>query len=462
MKKENDLIKENEELKKELKQLKEKNILRDEAEKIAKKATMKKDLDKDEVIHELQVYQVELEMQNKMLHQTQTQLQESKNRYFALFDRSPIGHVIVDSSGVVHNVNLRFMQMIDSARQDIITKSFVQFVYNEDQNIFNSRFKAFYKNPAGKNIFLRLKNNNRMMYVDITGTRIELGVEKENNLLLAITDITEQTKAERTVENFFQQPMNIHMISDMQGTIERTNLGFKTILDYDPKELIGTKFFELVHPDDIKKTEDEMKKLAEGITTFEFENRYKHRNGTWRILKWSSTASLEDGKVYAVASDITEQIKWEKALKASEERLNLIIKGSNDAAWDWDLIEDELYYSPQWWAQIGYKTNEIPFDSQLWARLRHPDDIERVDTFFADALRTMESYEVEFRLRHKDGHYVPVLSRGFITRDEDGSPTRVSGTNLDLTERKKWKKLYQIKQILCRQFSIMHLIFWLW
>lgn len=318
MKKENDLIKENEELKKELKQLKEKNILRDEAEKIAKKATMKKDLDKDEVIHELQVYQVELEMQNKMLHQTQTQLQESKNRYFALFDRSPIGHVIVDSSGVVHNVNLRFMQMIDSARQDMINKSFVQFVYNEDQNIFNSRFKAFYKNPAGKNIFLRLKNNNRMMYVDITGTRIELGVEKENNLLLAINDITKQTKAERTVENFFQQPMNIHMISDMQGTIERTNLGFKTILDYDPKELIGKKFFDLIHPEDLESTRNEMKKLAEGKTTFEFINRYKHKDGSWRTLSWSAIASVEDNKVYAVASDITEQKKWQDQLQQKE------------------------------------------------------------------------------------------------------------------------------------------------
>ena len=132
------------------------------------------------------------------------------------------------------------------------------------------------------------------------------------------------------------------------------------------------------------------------------------------------------------------------AAKKSEEQLNLVIKGSNDAPWDWDLITNELYYSPQWWAQLGHHTNEMPSDAALWERLMHPDDAKHVDSVFKRALDTgIDSYEVEFRLRHKKGHYVPVLSRGFITRDEDNKPIRVTGTNMDLTERKQAEEALQ-------------------
>ena len=126
------------------------------------------------------------------------------------------------------------------------------------------------------------------------------------------------------------------------------------------------------------------------------------------------------------------------AANASEEQLNLVIKGSNDAPWDWNLISNELYYSPQWWAQLGYTSVELPADASLWKKLMHPEDTDHFDSVFREALNTgINTYEVEFRLLHKKGHYVSILSRGFITRDENGNPVRVTGTNMDLSERKQ-------------------------
>ena len=145
---------------------------------------------------------------------------------------------------------------------------------------------------------------------------------------------------------------------------------------------------------------------------------------------------------YLIASLLLKQAeKNARDLKESEERLHLMLKGSNDAPWDWDLIKNELYYSPQWWSQIGYVPNELSNDATLWQRLLHPDDSNRVNNFFQNALKDgTQSYEVEFRLKHKDGYYVPVLSRGFITRDERGKPIRVSGTNMDLSEKKRMEE----------------------
>ena len=136
--------------------------------------------------------------------------------------------------------------------------------------------------------------------------------------------------------------------------------------------------------------------------------------------------------------DITARKQAEAALLRSEERLRLVIQGSNDALWDWNLESNLLYYSPRWWAMIGYEVDELPVDGDLWKNLLHPADRSLVDRVFGGALKTgPDAYELEFRLRHKDGHYVPILTRGLILRNESGKPVRVAGTNTDLTARKR-------------------------
>lgn len=140
----------------------------------------------------------------------------------------------------------------------------------------------------------------------------------------------------------------------------------------------------------------------------------------------------------SLENEIDQKKLTESAMLETQERLDLVIKGSNDAPWDWNLLKDDLYYSEKWWQQIGYEKDEIPSDSSLWRNLTHPDDIDIANKILNSALNSNQpSYEAEFRLLHKKGHFVPVLSRGFITRDNAGKAIRVSGTNLDLTERKK-------------------------
>jgi diguanylate cyclase (GGDEF)-like protein/PAS domain S-box-containing protein len=137
-------------------------------------------------------------------------------------------------------------------------------------------------------------------------------------------------------------------------------------------------------------------------------------------------------------TDCTELKRTERSLHKSEERMRLVMQGSTDASWDWDMGTGELYYSERWWEMVGRGRGELPETAETWLELAHEDDVGRVREVFDRALAgTTKSYEVEFRLRHKDGHYVPVLSRAFILRDEHGRPLRVSGTNTDLTERKQ-------------------------
>src|SRR5882724_2510351 len=112
---------------------------------------------------------------------------------------------------------------------------------------------------------------------------------------------------------------------------------------------------------------------------------------------------------------------------------------AKEGVWDWNLETDAVVYSARWKQMLGYSDEEIEPHVSAWERLAHPDDKARADRANESVARAERStYEAEFRLRHKDGHYVHVLSRGFPVRREPGGPVvRIVGTHFDLTERKR-------------------------
>ncbi|MBK1707723.1 MULTISPECIES: diguanylate cyclase [Marichromatium] len=139
-----------------------------------------------------------------------------------------------------------------------------------------------------------------------------------------------------------------------------------------------------------------------------------------------------------LASIAIERTRASEALRISEERLSLVLRGTEDGWWDWDLSSDRVSYSTRWWEMLGYDEGALETNRYLWQLLIHPEDQARVQQVFDQAFNgTTNAYSVEFRLLHRDGHYVPVLSRGFIQRDADEHPIRVAGANTDLTERKR-------------------------
>ena len=145
-------------------------------------------------------------------------------------------------------------------------------------------------------------------------------------------------------------------------------------------------------------------------------------------------------------TDCTGLKNAQRSLQESEERLRLVLKGSTDAPWDWDLVSGKVYYSARWWNMLGYRGDEGYDTYDGWLRLMHPDDDAMVAAYVAELLPSRrDSFGVEFRLRHHDGHYVPVLARGYVSRDAVGTALRISGVNTDLTERKQTEqRIYRL------------------
>lgn len=118
------------------------------------------------------------------------------------------------------------------------------------------------------------------------------------------------------------------------------------------------------------------------------------------------------------------------------EQAQLILRGVDQAAWDWDLITGEVYYSPKWWHMLGYLVDEHPASAPFWASLCHPEDAHGFDAALTAALSgSGEYFCLKYRIRHKKGHYLHVQSRAYIQRDSWGNAIRLSGANSDLAEQ---------------------------
>jgi len=128
--------------------------------------------------------------------------------------------------------------------------------------------------------------------------------------------------------------------------------------------------------------------------------------------------------------------------KKQEERLNLALYGANDGVWDWHLDKNEIFYDDRYYTMAGYEPREFPCLFQEWEKRVHPDDVSVVKKAANDyILGKLDSFDQEFRFRHKSGRYFWIRAKGKIAaRDKDGAPVRFIGTHSNIDQIKQAEK----------------------
>jgi PAS domain S-box-containing protein len=142
-------------------------------------------------------------------------------------------------------------------------------------------------------------------------------------------------------------------------------------------------------------------------------------------------------RIHGAIQDITDRREAAREIAESRERFMLAIRGSHDGIWDWDLTTNEVFYSTRWMAMLGYADGELPAELGTFQALLHPEERDWVlfelERYLSGARPT---WSAEIRLRHRDGSWVWVLTRGEALRDAHGRPYRMAGSHVDISSRK--------------------------
>lgn len=262
-----------------------------------------------------------------------------------------------------------------------------------------------------------------------------------NGVVLTFTDITELHASEELLRRSLETAqMDAFEVNLLTNEIKRTGplntrLGLEDCSDPE-------SYFARVHPDDREGFVAAFQNCTPDSPNYSYTYRFQSSDGQEVWLADDATTSFQtDGtpvRVIGSCQDVTAE-KWaELNLLESEKRLALALDASSDGAWDRTIPTGEMLFSDQWLQSLGYERAEVPAHASFWESIIHPDDLPQTQQLLerhwnGDA----DVFSCENRLRTNAGHYRWNLSRGrVVSRDADGRPLRIVGTDTDISERK--------------------------
>jgi len=152
-----------------------------------------------------------------------------------------------------------------------------------------------------------------------------------------------------------------------------------------------------------------------------------------------ASVALDNANLYQHARfEISERRRVEGALRASEERFDLAVRGAKEGIWDLDLLHSRVYYSSRWKEMLGYQDTEIGDEPTEWFHRVHPDDLAPLKAALLNHLNRKTAYlETEYRMCCKDGSYRWMVCRGLAVHNSRGEASRIAGSQADISERKE-------------------------
>lgn len=145
---------------------------------------------------------------------------------------------------------------------------------------------------------------------------------------------------------------------------------------------------------------------------------------------------------------INRRNEAEAQLKEGEQLLQFALEGAGDGVWDYDFQTRKIFFSVRYKQMLGYNDDEFANEYDEWMSRIHPEDIHLImktdQRYFYEKLA---SHQIEYRIKHRDEHYIWVLDRGMVvSRTAEGLPARIIGTNTDITERKLVEQAISIRE----------------
>lgn len=232
------------------------------------------------------------------------------------------------------------------------------------------------------------------------------------------------------LDDFFTLTPDMLCIAGFDGYFKRLNSSWERVLGHTSEELMASPYMTFVHPDDRPATGIEADRLANNGSVSWFINRYRCKDGSYRLMEWSSHSDPDRQLIFAVARDITDRHRVETRLRHLVSSSPVVLY---TGAWEGDYAM--TFVSDNVLSLFGYTPEELA-RPRFWADRVHPDDATRVFAELA-SIPQKERATIEYRFRHKNGGYRWVRDDVKIARSGHGHPVEIVGSRQDITEHRQ-------------------------
>lgn len=315
-----------------------------------------------ELLHELQVHQIELEMQNEALRHAQIALAESRDRYVELYEFAPTGYLTLNAEGMISEINLTGVALLRKERKLLLHKNFRSLVVTEDQDRWIRYFVKAIKQDEPSIAELIVRRG------DGTLCNAQLHCVRHQSMLqISLIDITEQKKLEnalRESEQAFRLTFNQAAVGiarvGTDGAWLEVNQKLCDIVGYDEAELLKLTFQDITHPDDLNADLGYVQQMLAGqIESYAMEKRYFHKSGKtlWINLTVGLARNRDGSPKYFIS--VVEDIDVRKQSEARLIKLSLAVEQSPNSIVITDLDARIEYVNATFIRETGYRIEEV-------------------------------------------------------------------------------------------------------
>lgn len=394
-----------------------------------------------------------LKDKNELIRARQEAL-EREAKYQALFKNASDGIHILDERGYLFEASDSFCAMLGYQRSELIGKHVI--AWDTAMSGKEIAAKLAHQFESATRVQFETKHRRKdgtEIDVEVSGYPVLVGDHRY--LFNSSRDVTERNQVEGALRESLEFKASLIQtlgdgIAVCHGTCEPPfvrftvwNPAMEGLTGYSIDDINRLGWYQTVYidPEVQEKAKARMERMRQGDNLDHEEWTITRKDGERRTVEITTAVLGSTGghvNVIAVMHDISEAKKSEASLRASEELFDLAMRASNDGLWDWNMKTNTVYYSPRWKSMLGYAEDEIENSFAAWERLTDADGKATTQSQIALCVAGQaKGFSTEFRMRHKDGRWVDILSRATLIRDVDGVAVRMVGTHVDISDRKQ-------------------------
>lgn len=390
------------------------------------------------LMHELQVHQIELELQNQELRRAQFELDVAKSRYFDLYELAPTGYCVISKLGMIEEANLTIANLLGVERSQLIQKPLSRFIFIEDQDLFYLHQRSLVKSEKLQSRELRMvKSDGTIVWVQIASVAIE-DSEGKIDIRITISDITDRIQIEEKLlartaffEAIADSPIDGVLVVDTHGQKIHQNARLFDLWDIPPE--IANNPDDAVQIQFVRHQTKDPQGFVERVSYLMSHPEHSSHdeielvNGT--ILdRYTAPVRNQQGCYYGriwTFRDITEQKRAQRVQEESLNRLKKISSRIPGAVFQFRMRPDGSFSFP--YASIGLysifriRPDEVIEDATSLFNCIHPKDFDGLVASIKKSADELAPFKYEFRLLFEDGMIRWVSANSLPEPEDDGS-----------------------------------------